>query len=233
MNADKTQILWLGTRQQLAKLSTTEIQLLSSTVEFSSAVSNLGVLIDGQLNMDNHVASLCRSCFFQLRQLRTIRSMLTKETTVTLIHAFISSRLDYCNSFLYGISSTLLRRLQSIQNAAARLVTGAKKFDHITPVLRELHWQPIRQRTRISCHSWCTSACTMLHQSTPAATVYRYHRWPGDDNCVPLSVAPWTISGQELFLVVSRSECAALRRGTLCRQNCVLLLCAQTLLAKN
>ena len=103
MNADKTQIIRLGTRQQLAKLSTTEIQLLSSTVEFSSAVSNLGVLID----MDNHVASLSRSCFFQLRQLRTIRSMFTKETTVTLIHAFISGCLDYCNSLLYGISIVL------------------------------------------------------------------------------------------------------------------------------
>jgi len=54
--------------------------------------------------------------------------------------------IDYCNSLLYGISNTLLRRLQSIQNAAERLVTGAKKFDHITPVLRELHWLPIRQR---------------------------------------------------------------------------------------
>jgi len=116
MNADKTQIIWLSTWQQQPKLST-EIQLLSSTVEFSSAVSNLGVLIDSQLNMDNHVASLCWSCFFQLHQLRTIRSMLTKETTITLIHAFISSRLDCCNSLLHGISSTLLRRLQCIQNA--------------------------------------------------------------------------------------------------------------------
>jgi len=130
MNADKTQIIRLGTRQQLAKLSTTEIQLLSSTVEFSSAVSNLGVLIDGQLNVDNHVASLCRSCFFQLRQLRTIRSMLTKETTVTLIHAFISSRLDYCN-ILYGISNTLLRRLQSTERDST--------LDHWSQEVRSHH----------------------------------------------------------------------------------------------
>jgi len=97
--------------------------------------------------MDNHVASLCRLCFFQLRQLRTIQSVLTKQTTVTFIQAFVSSRLDYCNSLLYGISNTLLRRLQmqSIQNVAACLVTGAKKFDHITPGLRDLHWLPIRQ----------------------------------------------------------------------------------------
>ena len=60
----------------------------------------------------------------------------------------------------------------------------------------------------------------------------KYFITPGDDNCVPLSVAPWTVSGQELFLVVARSECAALQRGTLYRQNCVLLRCAQTLSAK-
>ena len=122
------------------------------------------------------------SFFFQLCQMRTVRSMLTNETTVTLIHAFISSRLDYCNSLLYGISSTLLRRLQSIQNAAVRLVTGAKKFDHITPVLRKLHWLPIRQLVAYKLsllESWCTSACTMLYQSTSAATVYRYHHYAG------------------------------------------------------
>jgi len=72
----------------------------------------------------------------------------------------------------------------------------------------------------------------MLTTSTSAATVYRYHRWPGDDNCVPPSLVPWTVSGQELLLVVARSECAALRCGTLFRQNCVLLPCAQTLSAK-
>jgi len=64
----------------------------------------------------------------------------------TLVQAFISCRLDYCNSLLYGISDGLLQRIQSVQNAAARLVTGTRRSDHITPVLRQLHWLPIRQR---------------------------------------------------------------------------------------
>jgi len=129
-----------------------------------------GVRLDGQLSMDDHVASVCRLTLVLLsaiRQLHTIRSMLTKETTiVTLIHAFISSGLDYCNSLLYGFSSTLLRRQKSIQNAAARLVTGAKKLDHIPPVLRTrtlLAADPPAHALRTSYHSWCTSACTMLH----------------------------------------------------------------------
>jgi len=58
----------------------------------------------------------------------------------------MNSRLDYCNSLLYGVSDELLQKLQVIQNAAARVVTGAKKVDHITPVLHELHWLPVRQR---------------------------------------------------------------------------------------
>jgi len=64
------------------------------------------------------------------------------------MHAFVSSRLDYCNSLLYGVSDELLQKLQVIQNTAVRVVTGERKFDHITPVLRERHWLPISQRIR-------------------------------------------------------------------------------------
>ena len=86
MNADKTQLVWLGTRQQLDKLSTTELSL-SARVQFSTTVSDIGVLIDGQLSMADHVASLCRSCFFQLRQLRLVRSSMTPDAAKTLVHA--------------------------------------------------------------------------------------------------------------------------------------------------
>jgi len=93
INADKTQLIWFGTRQQLDKLSTTDLSLQSSKVQFSTTVSNLGVLLDGQLSMVNHVALLCRSCFFQLRQLPLVRSSLTLEAAKT-VYAFVSNRLD-------------------------------------------------------------------------------------------------------------------------------------------
>ena len=63
---------------------------------------------------------------------------------LTLIQAFVSSRLDYTNSVLAGVSSQLLQKMQVIQNAAARFVTGAMRRDHVIPVLRELHWPPVR-----------------------------------------------------------------------------------------
>ena len=81
----------------------------------------------------------------------TIRSSLTSDTAKTLVHAFISSRLDYCNSLLYGVGDGLLKKLQAVQNAAAWVLTGAKKFDRIMPVLCDLqylHWLVVRQRIK-------------------------------------------------------------------------------------
>src|SRR5208282_2434841 len=96
--------------------------------------------------MSDHVESVCRSCYFQLRQLRQIKGSLTSDAIKTLVHAFISSRLDYCNSLLVNLSDDVPRKLQLILNAAARLVSGTRKFDRITPVLRDLHWLPVRER---------------------------------------------------------------------------------------
>ena len=146
LNEDKTQVIWLGTRQQLSKVTTHVLTLPNATVQFSGVVNDLGVLLDSQLTMADHVAALSRSCFFQLRQLRSIKQSLSSEATTKLVHAFISSRLDYCNSLLVGVTGQLLHRLQVIQNAAARLVTGATRYEHMTPVLRSLHWLPVRRR---------------------------------------------------------------------------------------
>ena len=98
--------------------------------------------------MADHIAVMSRSGFLQLRHLRSVRQSLTPTATKTLIHAFISSRLDYCNQLLVGVSPRLLDKLQSLQNTAARLVTGTRKLDHITPVLQEIHWLPVRQRVK-------------------------------------------------------------------------------------
>ena len=71
---------------------------------------------------------------------------MTHSAAETLIHAFISSRLDYCNSILYGTTTKTLNKLQYIQNSAARLLTSTRSRDHITPILRDLHWLPIKHR---------------------------------------------------------------------------------------
>jgi len=94
MNSDKTQLLWIVTRPQLSKVAVNEVALSTGPLGFSSVVSNLGVLFDEQLSMADYVTAVCKSCFYQLRQLCLIRSCLTMNSAKTLAHAFISSRLD-------------------------------------------------------------------------------------------------------------------------------------------
>jgi len=146
LNPTKTQIIWLGSKQRLLKIPVNGLVMGSTTIKAVDTVRDLGVIVDSQLTMSAHVKKLCQTCYYQLRQLRPIARSLTGDTAKTLVHSFIACRLDYCNSLLYGMSDALFKRLQSVQNAAARLVTGTRRRDHITPVLRRLHWLPVRQR---------------------------------------------------------------------------------------
>ena len=96
---DSTQ-WWLGTRQQLDKVRVQTLALSNATVHFAAVVSDLDVLLDSQLTMSDHAASVSRSCFFYMWQLRLIKQSLTPEATKTLVHAVVNSRLDYCNSLV-------------------------------------------------------------------------------------------------------------------------------------
>jgi len=100
---------------------------LSMRVAISDTAHDLSVVIDCELSLAVQVTAVCHSSYNQLRQLRPAVRSLSLNATKTLVQAFISCRLDYCNSLLYGISDRLLCRLQSVQNAAARLVTGARR----------------------------------------------------------------------------------------------------------
>ena len=104
--------------------------------------------MDSDFKLHNQISSVTRSCFYQLRRLAKVKPFLSQQHFQTVIHAYITSRLDYCNSLYFGASQKELARLQLVQNAAARLLTGTKKFDHITPVLRSRHWLPVHLRIR-------------------------------------------------------------------------------------
>ena len=94
-----------------------------------------------------HVNAVCQSSFFHLRNIGFIRKYRTYDAAKIIIHAFVVSKLDYCNSLLYGLPSYLIRKLQHVQNSAAPLVNQCPRFCHITPVLRDLHWLPVSFRT--------------------------------------------------------------------------------------
>lgn len=146
LNPAKTQLLWLGSRHFVSRVTVQQVHVLSSAVAVVNSARDLGVIVDSELTMADHVAAVCRAGYYQLRQLRPVVRCMTSDAARTLVQAFIASRLDYCNSVLFGVADSLLQRLQSVQNAAARLVTGARRRDHISPILRELHWLPVRRR---------------------------------------------------------------------------------------
>uniref|UniRef100_A0A8C6LKN1 Reverse transcriptase domain-containing protein n=1 Tax=Nothobranchius furzeri TaxID=105023 RepID=A0A8C6LKN1_NOTFU len=121
-----------------------DLNYLSPNV--TSVVSNLGIRIDSALKMDAQVNSTVRSCFYHLRRISKLKSILSVRLLQSVIHAFITSRLHYSNSCLYGISEAALSRLQFVQNSAARFLTGAERRHHISPILKTLHWLPVKFR---------------------------------------------------------------------------------------
>ena len=104
---------------------------------------NLGVIFDNKLSLDTHIKNICKTSLLYLKNISNIRSFLLDKAAVQLTHAFVLSRLDYCNSLLQGLLSCSIRRLQSIQNIAARILTRTRKYEHITPILKNLHWLPV------------------------------------------------------------------------------------------
>ena len=87
-----------------------------------------------------------KSAYYHLKNISRIKGLLAQQDLEKLVHAFIFSRLDYCNSVFSGLPKKSIRPLQLIQNAAARVLTKTRRVEHITPVLRSLHWLPVSQR---------------------------------------------------------------------------------------
>ena len=112
-------------------------------VAASQLARSLGIIFDEHMSFHPHVSSICRSSFYHLRNPSRIRKYLTKESAAVAVHAFATSKLDYCNALLHGLPKYQLQRLQYAQNMAARVVCQMSKFQHITPVLQELHRLPI------------------------------------------------------------------------------------------
>ena len=146
LNEDKTELLVISSPKQRHKVQVSSLLVNDTLVTASSSAKNLGVIFDQELNMKDHVTNICKNTNFHLRQIGRIRKYLTRSSAKAIVHALITSRLDNNNSLLYGLLDCEIKRLQRVQNNAARIVTRSKRREHITPVLRSLHWLPISSR---------------------------------------------------------------------------------------
>lgn len=149
LNADKSEAVVLGTDSRHRLEGSLEgVDLAGTRIPTSTSVKSLGVIIDYNLTFDKHVDNICKSAQYHIRALRHIRQCISTDNAKSIAVAMVSSRLDYCNSVLYGTSASNIQRLQRVQNSLARVVTSARRRDHITPVLADLHWLPINARIK-------------------------------------------------------------------------------------
>jgi hypothetical protein len=146
LNDDKTEFIIFGTPFQLRKVITTSIRVGEHTIQAVTSVRNIGAIFDKNMKMDVHVNKTTQLAWYHLYNISKIRLYLSKEQTQSVVHAYVTSRLDQNNSLLSGVADMHLEKLQKVQNAAAKVILGGKKRDHVTGLLKTLHWLPVRKR---------------------------------------------------------------------------------------
>ena len=146
LNREKTDVILFAPKHKSLLDNNFSLAFGNVTINAKKVVRSLGVVLDTTLSMEHHVNAVSRSCFMHLKNISKIRKYLTVEATKSLVHAVVMSRLDYCNSLLLDISDTHINKLQRVQNYAARVISKTPRRDHITPVLKSLHWLPVKNR---------------------------------------------------------------------------------------
>ena len=147
LNEEKTECMLFGRKNSLKKFDhVNRIKIGTTTIEIVKKVKDLGVYIDKELKLEDQINHTVRTCNYHLRNIAFIRKYLDKKALKTLVSNHILSRLDYCNVLYYALPKTTQRKLQRVQNSAARLITSVRQRERITPALIELHWLPIKAR---------------------------------------------------------------------------------------
>jgi len=144
----KTKLLWCAHPRRLHQLENKPLRIGCDTVQPVQQVRDLGIFIDGELAMTVHVSKTVACCFAALWQIRSIQRSVSRSVLLSVVTSLELSLLDYGSATLAGIPKYLLDRLQSILNAAARLIDQAHKYDHVSPFLQELHWLSVPERIK-------------------------------------------------------------------------------------
>ena len=148
INDSKTEFLVLTSSFYKQQFNDLQINVGNTQIKPTASACNLGVIFDRHLNSESHINNVCRSAYFHLRNIGSVRNMLSDDACSQLhvIHALVIVRIDYCNSLLYSLPKYSLNGLQKILNTAARILRRVPKFNHISETLMDLHWLPVHQR---------------------------------------------------------------------------------------
>ena len=146
MNDSNTEVLVNTIPNSAIKHNQTNVVIGDSILKPTTIARNLGVMFDSVLHMKSQVSKMCQAAYYHLHRIRSKRDFLTQHATELLVHFLFISRLDYGNSLLYGLPDQLLDKLHRVQNAAARVVVKASRYDHVTPMFETLGWLPMRYR---------------------------------------------------------------------------------------
>ena len=167
LNDDKTEFIIFQFKYHENRYSTSSFNFQNIIFEPSDSLRKLGAYFDKYMTMERHVSELCRSSHYHLGQIGQIRKYLTRNAGSNAVISAVLSRLDYSNALLGGLRKMDLIQLQRVQNCSARLVTRTKTQNHITPVLRDLHWLPVSSRIDLMLCLYMYKAlkknCSHLH----------------------------------------------------------------------
>ena len=146
LNPDKTKFIMFGYRNQLGKCMTSYVTISDSTIPKSPNVKYLGVTLDKNLNLIEHILTKCRKAIANFVRICNIWQYLTKDACATLVLGLCISHLDYANALYYGLPNKTITHLQMVQTMCAKLTLKKSKYDSTREALAQIHWLLIKQR---------------------------------------------------------------------------------------
>src|SRR6218665_1011054 len=163
----KTQFIWLGSRRRLANVDQCLVAETYPHLVFCDTVCDLGIILDQELNLTAHINRLTRSCYYQLHQVHTVSRSLSHGAAATLVHAFITSRLDHSCSVLVGLPLTLTARLDRVLCSDACLI-GVSLNMPLSRVICVTHYIgfPFGSASSTELLCWCGTVFSALPQFT-------------------------------------------------------------------
>ena len=153
INAAKTEMMVVGDRSALQTAAAASVEFIGETLEPVSTARNLGVMFDSRLSFEPHVDNIVKKCFGILIGLMHAKHMIPASVLPIIVDALVMSHVRYCSQVFGCANKTALKRLQKVQNFAARLISGRRKYQHVSDVIEELEWLPIA--TMLEYHDMC------------------------------------------------------------------------------